>query len=108
MSPDVRSQDRPGLIAGLLLRPPSARDTWNAVKTNWDALQTTGIFQGLPTIVNATTSFCDQPMRDDVSQFFQAHPARALDRNIRQSLEIIERCIRTKSQQGQNLTAYLR
>jgi aminopeptidase N len=108
MSPEVRSQDLPGLLSGLLLRPASARDTWEFIKTNWDALQRTGIFQGLPAIVNGTTSFCDQPMHDDVMQFFQAHPATAIERNIRQSLKTIDRCIRTKEQQGQNLSAFLR
>jgi hypothetical protein len=104
----VRSQDLPGILSGLLQRPASARDTWEFVKTNWDALQRTGIFQGLPAIVNATTSFCDQPMHDDVLHFFQAHPASAIERNIQQSLEIINRCARTKDQQGRNLSAFLR
>ena len=98
----------PGLIGGLLVRPASARDAWEFVKANWDALQKTGVFQGLPAIVDSTGAFCDQPLRDDVQRFFEAHPARALTRNIQQSLETIDRCIRTKNQQGQNLTAYLR
>jgi puromycin-sensitive aminopeptidase len=108
LSPDVRSQDLPSLIGGLLVRPASRRDAWEFVKTNWDALQKTGVFQGLPVVVDSTAAFCDQPMRDDVQRFFEAHPARALTRNIEQSLETIDRCIRTKNQQGANLTAYLR
>ena len=36
-----------------------------------------------------------------------AHPARAFERNIRQSLETIDRCIQTRNQQGQNLAAFL-
>jgi len=108
MSSEVRAQDRPGLIAGLVTRPASSRDAWESVKANWDELQRTGVFQGLPAIVNSTASFCDQPLRDDVRHFFEAHPASALARNIRQSLETIDRCIRTRSQQGPNLIAYLR
>ena len=107
LSSEVRSQDIPGIIGGLLARPASVHDAWEFTKTNWDALQRTGVFQGLSAIVNATSSFCDQPSREDVSAFFQAHPNRALERQIRQSLETIDRCIRTKNQQGQNLAAYL-
>jgi hypothetical protein len=77
------------------------------VKTNWDGLQKTGVFQGLPAIVNGTSAFCDPTLRDDVQRFFEAHPARAIERNIRQSLETIDRCIQTRNQQGQNLAAFL-
>jgi aminopeptidase N/puromycin-sensitive aminopeptidase len=108
MSPDVRSQDLPGLLGGLLSRPWSSHETWEFVKSNWDSLQKTGVFQGLPAIVGSTASFCDQPTRDDVQRFFEAHPIRALDRQVRQSLETIDRCIQTKNQQGRNLTAFLR
>ena len=48
-----------------------------------------------------------QALLDDVQRFFEAHPARALQRNIRQSLETIDRCIQTRNQQGQNLAAFL-
>ena len=107
LSPEIRSQDLPLLVAGLLARPPSSRETWEFVKTNWDGLQKTGVFQGLPAIVNGTGNFCDPTLRDDVQRFFEAHPARAFERNIRQSLETIDRCIQTRNQQGQNLAAFL-
>jgi aminopeptidase N len=109
LSPDVRSQDLPAIIGGMMVRPSSAHDTWSFVKTNWDALQKTlGVFQGLPGIVGATGSFCDEPTRRDVQNFFEAHPIKALDRQTRQSLETIDRCIQTRSRQGSNLTAFLR
>ena len=107
LSPEIRSQDLPLLVAGLLARPPSSRETWEFVKTNWDGLQKTGVFQGLPAIVNGTSAFCDPTLRDDVQRFFEAHPARAFERNIRQSLETIDRCIQTRTQQSQNLAAFL-
>jgi aminopeptidase N len=108
LSAEVRSQDLPALIGGLLLRPPSARDAWDFVRTNWDTLQRTGVFQGLPQIVDATGAFCDQPMREEVRRFFEAHPTRALARNIEQSLETIDRCIQTRDQQAPSLSAFLR
>jgi aminopeptidase N len=107
MSTEVRSQDLPRIIAGLLTRPSSSHNTWDFVKANWDALQRTGIFQGVPAIVESTASFCDEPTRDDVARFFEAHQSRALERQVRQSLETIDRCIQLRNQQKQNLTAFL-
>src|SRR5205814_895557 len=108
MSTEVRSQDLPRIIAGLLTRPSSSHDTWNFVKANWDALQRTGVFQGVPAIVESTTSFCDEATRNDVASFFETHERKALDRHVRQSLETIDRCIQLRTQQKQNLTAFLR
>jgi aminopeptidase N len=109
MSPEVRSQDLPYFIGGLLARPSSSHAAWVFVKANWDALQKTlGVFQGLPAIVDSTASFCDQPTRDDVQAFFQAHPIKAVDRQARQSLETIDRCIQTRNQQSERLSAFLR
>jgi aminopeptidase N/puromycin-sensitive aminopeptidase len=109
MSPEVRSQDLPGLLGGLMTRSRSSHDAWDFVKSNWDSLQKMlGVFQGLPTLVESTSSFCDQSTRDDVQRFFEAHPMTALERHERQSLETIDRCIQTRTQQGQSLTAFLR
>jgi aminopeptidase N len=106
-SAEIRTQDSPGVIGGLLARPWASRDTWAYVKTNWDELERSlGVFQGLPYIAGSTSDFCDQSARDDVKAFFDAHPIQAIDRSVRESLETIDRCIATRQQQGANLTAF--
>jgi aminopeptidase N/puromycin-sensitive aminopeptidase len=107
MSPEVRTQDSPAMIGDLIARPASARQAWDFTKANWEALQKTGVFQGLPQIVGATASFCDEAARDDVRSFFESHPNPALSRQVRQALESIDRCIRTRNQQRPNLAAFL-
>jgi aminopeptidase N len=106
-SPDVRSQDAPGLIAGLLRRPWAAADTWEHVKTSWDALQSTGMFQGVRALVSATQNFCDEAARNDVDRFFQTHHIGGNERRAREALETIDACIATRSYQAKNLSGFL-
>jgi hypothetical protein len=109
MSPEVRTQDSPHLVSGLLARPWSSHGAWEYVKQNWDSIQRSlGVFQGLPQIAGGTNSFCDQPTRDDVQRFFDAHPIRAIDRQVRQALETIDRCIATKKEQRQNVSLFFK
>jgi puromycin-sensitive aminopeptidase len=109
LSADIRTQDSPNVISGLLDRPWSSHEAWERVKDNWDAIQASlGVFQGLRRVASRVNSFCDQPTRDDIERFFQAHRVRAIDRDVRQSLDTIDRCIQTKTQQEKNLTAFLR
>ena len=49
LSPDVRSQDTPVLLAALLGSPASQQVTWAFVKDQWPALTAKlGVFQGVP------------------------------------------------------------
>jgi len=66
------------------------------------------VFQGLPEIAGGTRNFCDQPTRDDVQRFFDAHRIRAIDLQVRQALETIDRCIRTKNEQLQNVSLFVK
>jgi aminopeptidase N len=109
LSPDIRTQDSPYVISGLLDRPWSSHGAWEDLKSHWDQIQASlGVFQGLPRIAGHLNNFCDQPTRDDIGRFFQAHSIFAIDRQVRQSLETIDRCIQTKMQQEQNLSGFLR
>jgi aminopeptidase N/puromycin-sensitive aminopeptidase len=89
-------------------RPWAASETWAHVKSNWEGLQRTGVFQGVRSIVRSTDSFCDTSSRDDVEQFFKTHKIEANDRVARQALETIDRCIATRSGQAANLESWLK
>ena len=109
-SSKARTQDVSQMIGGLLARPWASHDTWNDVKTNWEALETSLaplVFQGLPALVGSTNNFCDAATRDDIEQFFDDHHVRGIDRPLRRSLDAIDRCIQTKNSQGKSLSASL-
>jgi len=109
LSDQVRSQDFPYILAGLLSRPWSAHPAWEFVQANWSTLESRlGVFQGLPAVIGATGAFCDQPTRDELQRFFGARRVRAIDRQTRQALEQVDSCIRTRNQQAASLNAFLK
>jgi aminopeptidase N len=108
-SPQVRTQDAPGIIAALMARPSAAPATWAHVKATWPWIEKSfGVFQGLPQIVGSTQNFCDSQTRNDIEQFFESHPIRGTERAARQALETIDRCILMRNQQLGNLDAWLK
>jgi len=108
-SADVRSQDAPDIIFTLMARPWAAASTWDDLKSNWAALQTSlGVFQGLPAVVGSTQNFCDPASRNDVERFLAEHAIRGTERTAEQALETIDRCIATKNEQSKNLAEFLR
>jgi aminopeptidase N len=108
VSPDVRTQDTAGLIAGLLARPASRDAAWTFVKAQWPALiRRLGTFQGIPGIVGATGSFCSTAAAQDVRQFFEKNPVPSADRTLRQALERIDNCAALAAQQSPAVARYL-
>ncbi|MCM3881775.1 MAG: M1 family metallopeptidase [Vicinamibacterales bacterium] len=106
-SSDVRTQDSPAILAQLLSKRVSAPDTWEHVKAHWDALQKTGVFQGMRTVIRSTSHFCDRAARNDVAQFFETHRISGSERLAQQSLETIDRCIAMREQQSRSLSEFL-
>ncbi|HKY23025.1 MAG TPA: M1 family metallopeptidase [Vicinamibacterales bacterium] len=107
-SSDVRSQDAPYILRGLMARPWARNPAWEHVKRNWSAIEKSlGTFQGLPAVVGATRSFCDPESRNDIERFFQQHPVSGTERTLAQALESIDNCIATKNEQAPHLKAFL-
>jgi hypothetical protein len=52
-------------------------------------------------------TFCDAAMKDQVQEFFSAHPSAAAERTLRQSMERITNCIDMKTQQSSQLASWL-
>ena len=107
-SSDVRSQDAPEIIGQVMARPWSAARAWGHLKHNWSRLQQAlGVFQGLPTVVGSTASFCDPASREDVVRFLKEHPISGTERTMRQAVETIDRCIATRNEQSKNVAGFL-
>jgi len=108
LSTEVRSQDAPGIITGLMHRPWSTPGTWQQLKTNWNSLQKSmGMFQAMPGVVQSTQSFCDLESRNDVDAFFREHRVSGAERTLARALEAIERCATAKHAHGDRLAAFL-
>ena len=107
ISPDVRSQDVLGLISNVMQNPAGEKLAWDFVQAHWDAVQKAGGPFASAQIVNATSSFCDAHMRDQVAEFYAAHKIEAAERTYRQSIERINNCVDLKSQQEPQLASWL-
>jgi len=107
ISPDVRSQDSLQLISGVLRNPLGEKLAWSFVQAHWDAVEKAGGPFASAEVVDATGSFCDAGMRDEVKAFFMAHPVPAAERGLKQSLERINDCVDLKSQQQPQLAWWL-
>jgi len=107
ISPDVREQDTVMLIARVMENPAGEKQAWAFVRSHWDAVQKSGGPFASAAIVNATESFCDADMRDQVVDFYTAHKIEAAERSYRQSIEGINNCVDLKSQQEPQLASWL-
>jgi aminopeptidase N/puromycin-sensitive aminopeptidase len=107
ISSDVRSQDALQLVTGVLQNPAGEKLAWEFIQSHWDALQKAGGPFASAQVVNATSTFCDAGMRDQVADFFAAHKVEAAERTYKQSIERINNCVDLKSQQQPQLASWL-
>lgn len=107
ISPDVRSQDVLQLVSGVLDNPQGEKLAWDFVRQHWTEIQKAGGPFASAEIVYATSSFCDAEMRDQVTDFFNAHKVAAAERTYRQSIEKINNCVDLKSRQEPQLASWL-
>ena len=107
ISPDVRSQDTLQLISGVLDNPEGQKLAWDYVRQHWSEIEKAGGPFASAQIVYSTSNFCDAGMRDQVTEFFNAHKVAAAERTYRQSIERINNCIDLKSQQETQLASWL-
>jgi aminopeptidase N/puromycin-sensitive aminopeptidase len=107
ISPDVRSQDALQLISGVLDNEEGQKLAWDFVRQHWSEVEKAGGPFASAQIVGTTSNFCDAGLRDQVTEFFNAHKIAAAERTYRQSIERINNCIDLKSQQETQLASWL-
>jgi aminopeptidase N len=108
LTPEIRNQDAPLYLARFLDNPVARPRAWSFLKENWVALEPkVTIFGGDTNLVRALGSFCDAASRDDISQFFAAHPLPAAARTLDQTVERINNCIALKRDQTNAVSDWL-
>jgi aminopeptidase N/puromycin-sensitive aminopeptidase len=107
VSGKVRNQDAAIQLIIALQKPESRELAWNFIKDNWTKVQAqlTTAMGGY--LVSSTGSFCSTEAREDVKQFFTAHPVPSSDRAFKNALERIDGCIELRTLQGPNLEKWL-
>jgi len=107
VSPDVRSQDALQLITGVLSNPAGQKLAWDFIRQHWAEVEKAGGPFASAEVVGATSAFCDAQLRDQVTEFFNAHKSAAFERTYRQSIERINTCADFKAQQQPRLASWL-
>jgi aminopeptidase N len=108
LSPAVRTQDTGTLIGQMMLKPWSEDLTWEFVKTNWQKIvKSLGEFQGIPSIVESTSTFCSAERAHEVRAFFEKNPVPSSQRAVQQSIERIENCVALKERQSKPLASWI-
>jgi aminopeptidase N len=107
VSPKVRNQDS-AYQFNIAMRIPENRDAaWKFIKTHWDQVQAEITTEMGSYLVDGTGNFCSSETRDDVKNFFAAHPVPATDAALRHALEHIDGCIELRRLQEPNLMTWL-
>jgi aminopeptidase N/puromycin-sensitive aminopeptidase len=107
LTPEIRNQDATGFLGAIMTDPITGQQAWEFLKAHWDQLGQKLASYQRDAIVGATSGFCSASERDDVSQFFSAHAIPNAQRTLKQSLERMNSCINTRSEQSSNLESFL-
>ena len=107
-SPAMPSLTAVYCISSMIDSPANRQVAWEWVKQQWPKVETKLTATSGADIMRAAGTFCDPAARKDVEQFFLAHKTFSSERVLQQSLERIDACIRTRNQQQDALTAWLR
>jgi aminopeptidase N len=107
VSPKVRNQDSAYQFK-IAMRIPENRDqAWRFIKTHWDQVQAEFTTEMGSYLVEGTGNFCSVEARDEVKNFFAAHPVPAADSALRHAIEHIDGCIELRRLQEPNLKKWL-
>jgi len=107
-APEVHSLTAVYCVASMIDSSATRQAAWAWVKQQWPKVEKKLTMTTGANIVEVTQTFCDAASRDDVQQFFTTHKIFSAERALQQSLEVIDACIRTRSQQQDALTTWLK
>ncbi|MBS1813635.1 MAG: M1 family metallopeptidase [Acidobacteria bacterium] len=103
----VRNQDNYWLLLSLMERPETRPATWKYVQEHWDAVSKLFTVTSGQRTVRSAQNFCSEQDRDEVQQFFAAHPVPATERTLRITLNAIHACSEMKQKQQGGLDQWL-
>jgi aminopeptidase N len=107
VSDKVRNQDAAIQLA-ISLDTDKNRDlAWKFIQTHWDDVKKEFTPEMGTVLVGATSSFCTESSRDEVSQFFASHTVPDADQELKHAIERINGCIELRNLQEPQLKTWL-
>jgi aminopeptidase N len=107
VSDKVRNQDAAIQLA-ISLDTEKNRDlAWKFIQTHWNEVKKEFTPEMGTVLVGATSSFCTESARDEVSQFFASHTVPDADQELKHAIERINGCIELRNLQEPQLKTWL-
>jgi len=103
----VRNQDAATQFAIALAEDATRDRAWDFVKSHWETVHALLTPELGNELVGSTGSFCSAEAREDVQQFFAAHPVASADQAVRHSIENIDGCMEFRQLQRESLKTWL-
>ncbi len=87
---EVRSQNSPYLMRGVLLNRHARDQAWSFLKTHWDAMLRQYPDNSIPRMCEGIVGLASAPLAADVIDFFSKHPVKQGAKQIEQHLERLQ------------------
>ena len=104
---EIRSQDAPSALRTALASRTSGLQTWDFIKTNWDALMEIFPSSGPARMLAGVVSLDSPAMVDDVAAFIAAHPLKQTEKTVEQVLEKQRVYSALRARDGDRLSSFV-
>jgi puromycin-sensitive aminopeptidase len=106
ISPEVRTQDAPNLLGGMLGNRVSNETSWRFVEANWKAITSRFSQQSIPHTVGHA-SFSTEAQYEMMKKFFDTHPIKAGETTIARTLERVRIAKAFRKRSADELNSWL-
>jgi puromycin-sensitive aminopeptidase len=106
-SGEVRTQNAPYVLSAALANRKHGRMVWEWVKEHWDELLTKFPDNSHSRMVETVSSLHDPAVAADVRSFLEAHPIKAGQKTVEQTLERLDVNVAFREREGERLNHLL-
>ena len=103
VSDEVRRQDAPGLVRGLLFNAETSAAAWAYIEANWDRVTAKIPARSLAGYLGG---LCDPAALAEARGFFEKHPSPDATRGVAQTIERAQQCIAFREAQAANFAQW--
>lgn len=107
ISPEVKTQDAPNLLGGMLGNRVSNETSWRFLEANWKPITARFSQQSIPHTVGHA-SFSTQAQYEMIKKFLDSHPIKAGETTIARTLERVRIAKAFRQRSAADLNAWLR
>lgn len=100
---DIRAQDAPFSVAGVMANNDGRELAWQFVKDNWEELPKKYANSAIPRMLESITALVDPDLEKDVVSFFKTHEVKSGAKTVEQHIERLHVAVQFKQREQQTL-----